>query len=138
MALANVAPSPVCKSGDAHAPCRASVEHRSGKALCCNRHFASKETSTDAVTPSPSSDVSEISVSTPVLTPSPPSSISSVGESPVVPGSELPFKEECMRISFTFFRPEAPKELNLDASVRDDVLRGLRCSTHPDVVRHLP
>lgn len=52
-------------------------------------------------------------------------------------GNELPFREECMRAAATFLRPQASKELNLDAAVRDDVLRKLDYSTHPDVVSHL-
>ena len=47
---------------------------------------------------------------------------------------ELPFKEECMRVVATFLRSNSPKELNLDAAVRDAITRDLAHSTHPDVV----
>jgi hypothetical protein len=55
----------------------------------------------------------------------------------VILGNGLPFRDECMRIIATFFRPEASKELNLDAALKDDVLRNLDHSTHPDIVGHL-
>jgi len=47
---------------------------------------------------------------------------------------ELPFKKECMRIVTTFLTPNSPKELNLDATVRDTIIRDLAHSTHPDIV----
>jgi len=45
-----------------------------------------------------------------------------------------PFKDECMRVVATFLRPDSPKELNLDAAIRDAIIRDLAQSTHPDVV----
>lgn len=48
--------------------------------------------------------------------------------------AELLFREECMRIVATFLRPESSKELSLDATVRETIIRDLRTSTHPDVV----
>ena len=47
------------------------------------------------------------------------------------------FKQECMRIVATFLRPNSPKELNLDAIVRDAIIRDLAHSTHPDIVSTL-
>jgi hypothetical protein len=51
--------------------------------------------------------------------------------------SELPFKEECMRIVATFLRSDSLKELSLDAVVRETIIRDLRTSTHPDVVSYV-
>jgi hypothetical protein len=45
-----------------------------------------------------------------------------------------PARTECMRIIATFLRPGAPKELALDATVRDTVIRNLASNSHPDVV----
>ena len=39
-----------------------------------------------------------------------------------------------MRIVTTFLTPNSPKELNLDATVRDAIIRDLAHSTHPDIV----
>jgi hypothetical protein len=50
------------------------------------------------------------------------------------PAKDLPFKEECMRVVATFLRSNSPKELNLDATVRDAIIGDLAHSTHPDVV----
>ena len=47
------------------------------------------------------------------------------------------FKQECMRIVATFLKPNSPKELNLDATVRDAIIRDLTHSTHPDIVSTL-
>jgi hypothetical protein len=51
-----------------------------------------------------------------------------------LPPKELPFKDECMRVVATFLRPSSSKELNLDATIRDAIIRDLAQSTHPDVV----
>jgi len=47
---------------------------------------------------------------------------------------DIPFKEECMRIVATFLKPGSPRELNLDAAIRDATMTELAHSTHPDVV----
>ncbi|KIM76370.1 hypothetical protein PILCRDRAFT_647499 [Piloderma croceum F 1598] len=47
-----------------------------------------------------------------------------------------PFKDECMRVVATFLRPDSPKELNLDAMIKDAIIRDLAHSTHPDVFLH--
>jgi hypothetical protein len=47
-----------------------------------------------------------------------------------------PFKAECMRIVATFLRPDSPKELSLDAMIREMIIRDLETSTHPDVVSY--
>jgi hypothetical protein len=52
---------------------------------------------------------------------------------PTIPRSQHPGRAECARIVATFFKPGAPKELSLDADVRDGVLRELSRNTHPDV-----
>ncbi|KZT70343.1 hypothetical protein DAEQUDRAFT_764788 [Daedalea quercina L-15889] len=48
--------------------------------------------------------------------------------------NEQPFRQECMRIVATFLRPDAAKELPLDPTVRDTVIRDLTWNTHPDVL----
>ncbi|KAG9101394.1 hypothetical protein FS749_007482 [Ceratobasidium sp. UAMH 11750] len=50
-----------------------------------------------------------------------------------VPLRDQPFRAETLQIVATFFRPNAKKELSLDADVRDELLRGLVKTTHPDV-----
>jgi hypothetical protein len=60
--------------------------------------------------------------------------ISNYELSPPSSAKELPFKEECMRVVATFLRSNSPKELNLDAAIRDAITRDLAHSTHPDVV----
>lgn len=52
----------------------------------------------------------------------------------LLPAKDLPFKEECMRVVATFLKAGSPKELNLDAMIRDSIIRDLVHSTHPDVV----
>lgn len=47
---------------------------------------------------------------------------------------ENSFRYECSRVSATFFKPGAEKELSLDSAMRDGVLRELSHSAHPDVV----
>lgn len=47
------------------------------------------------------------------------------------------FKQECMRIVATFLKPNSPKELNLDATVKEAIIRDLAHSTHPDIVSTL-
>ncbi|KDQ64127.1 hypothetical protein JAAARDRAFT_52120 [Jaapia argillacea MUCL 33604] len=44
-----------------------------------------------------------------------------------------PFREECSRVVSAFLRPGARKELNIDSDLRDDVLKDLMWTTHPDV-----
>ncbi|RDB19917.1 hypothetical protein Hypma_012964 [Hypsizygus marmoreus] len=46
---------------------------------------------------------------------------------------ETHFCAECQRIIATFLSPGAPKELSLDATVRDTVIRNLGSSCHPDI-----
>ncbi|CAE6435360.1 unnamed protein product, partial [Rhizoctonia solani] len=46
---------------------------------------------------------------------------------------EQPFRKETLQIVATFIRPGAKKELNLDMDIREELLRGLERSTHPDV-----
>ncbi|KAG9124141.1 hypothetical protein FRC07_012685 [Ceratobasidium sp. 392] len=50
-----------------------------------------------------------------------------------VPLRDQPFRTETLQIVATFLRPNAKKELSLDADVRDELLRGLERTTHPDV-----
>ncbi|KAG8741987.1 hypothetical protein FRC10_002145 [Ceratobasidium sp. 414] len=50
-----------------------------------------------------------------------------------VPLREQPFRTETLQVVATFFRPNAKKELSLDADVRDELLRKLVKTTHPDV-----
>jgi hypothetical protein len=50
------------------------------------------------------------------------------------PLRDQPFRTETLQIVATFLRPNAKKELSLDADVRDELLRGLERSTHPDIV----
>ncbi|KAF7965682.1 hypothetical protein HWV62_42360 [Athelia sp. TMB] len=45
------------------------------------------------------------------------------------------FRKECMDVVATFVKANSPKQLNLDAVVRDTLIRDLRHSTHPDVIR---
>lgn len=47
---------------------------------------------------------------------------------------DQPFWMECMHVIATFLRPGSVKELNLDQSVRDALIRNLAFSNHPDVV----
>ncbi|CAE6444437.1 unnamed protein product [Rhizoctonia solani] len=49
------------------------------------------------------------------------------------PLKDQPFRNETLQIVATFIRPGAKKELNLDMDVRDELLRELEKSTHPDV-----
>jgi hypothetical protein len=58
----------------------------------------------------------------------------SIPPSPMVL-KDQPFRNETLQIVATFIRPHAKKELSLDADVRDELLRGLERTTHPDVVR---
>lgn len=51
---------------------------------------------------------------------------------------DQPFRIETLQIVATFLRPNAKKELSLDADVRDELLRGLERTTHPDVVSSFP
>lgn len=44
------------------------------------------------------------------------------------------FQEECLRIVATFIKPDSSKELNLEAVVRESIVRDVAQSTHPDVV----
>ncbi|KAG8699670.1 hypothetical protein FRC09_006466, partial [Ceratobasidium sp. 395] len=58
--------------------------------------------------------------------------------SPVTPTSHVPlrdqpFRTETLQVVATFLRPNAKKELSLDADVRDELLRALERTTHPDV-----
>ncbi|QRW02332.1 regulator of G protein signaling domain protein [Ceratobasidium sp. AG-Ba] len=50
-----------------------------------------------------------------------------------VPLRNQPFRTETLHIVATFLRPHAKKELSLDADVRDELLRELEKTTHPDV-----
>ncbi|KAF8725070.1 G protein signaling domain, partial [Rhizoctonia solani] len=50
-----------------------------------------------------------------------------------VPLKDQPFRNEILQIVATFIRPGAKKELNLDMDVREELLRGLEKSTHPDI-----
>ncbi|CAE6444333.1 unnamed protein product [Rhizoctonia solani] len=50
-----------------------------------------------------------------------------------VPLKDQPFRNETLQIVATFIRPGAKKELNLDADIREELLRGLEKSTHPDI-----
>ncbi|CEL63911.1 hypothetical protein RSOLAG1IB_05676 [Rhizoctonia solani AG-1 IB] len=59
-----------------------------------------------------------------------PISVSSPAPSPL---KDQPFRNEMLQIVATFIRPGAKKELNLDMDVRDELLRRLEKSTHPDV-----
>lgn len=45
-----------------------------------------------------------------------------------------PFREECLRVITTFFRPGSKKELPIDEEIKELVLDGLAWSTHPDAV----
>ncbi|KAG8768050.1 hypothetical protein FRC12_005862 [Ceratobasidium sp. 428] len=59
--------------------------------------------------------------------------------SPVTPTSHVPlrdqpFRTETLQVVATFLRPNAKKELSLDADVRGELLRALERTTHPDVV----
>ncbi|KAF8602587.1 hypothetical protein BDV93DRAFT_523956 [Ceratobasidium sp. AG-I] len=71
------------------------------------------------------------------LSPSSASSSSWAPWSPITPPPvalrDQPFRAETLSIVATFLRQNAKKELTLDADVRDEVLRGLERSTHPDV-----
>ncbi|CAE6392381.1 unnamed protein product, partial [Rhizoctonia solani] len=49
---------------------------------------------------------------------------------------DQPFRSETLQIVATFIRPGAKKELNLDMDVREELLRRLEKSTHPDVFAH--
>ncbi|CUA67161.1 hypothetical protein RSOLAG22IIIB_13284 [Rhizoctonia solani] len=49
---------------------------------------------------------------------------------------DQPFQSETLQIVATFMRPGAKKELNLDMDVREELLRRLEKSTHPDVFAH--
>jgi hypothetical protein len=48
-----------------------------------------------------------------------------------------PFYVECSRIIATFLSPGSPKELLLEDTVRDTVIRNLSLSCHPDIVSQL-
>lgn len=55
---------------------------------------------------------------------------------PTVRPEDQPFRDETLRVVATFMRPGGygKKELALDQDVRDEVMRGLVFTTHPDVV----
>ncbi|CAE6497246.1 unnamed protein product [Rhizoctonia solani] len=74
-----------------------------------------------ALSPSPSSSSTPWSPWSPISVTSP------------VPPRDQPFRTETLQIVATFIRPGAKKELNLDMDVRDELLRGLEKTTHPDV-----
>ncbi|EJD36582.1 hypothetical protein AURDEDRAFT_117055 [Auricularia subglabra TFB-10046 SS5] len=44
-----------------------------------------------------------------------------------------PFRDECLHIAQTFFKPGSPKELRVDAEISATVFTRLRKTTHPDV-----
>ncbi|CAE6522724.1 unnamed protein product [Rhizoctonia solani] len=74
-----------------------------------------------ALSPTSSSSTSSWSPWSPISIPSP------------VPLKDQPFRNETLQIVATFIRPGAKKELNLDTDVKEELLRGLEKSTHPDV-----
>ncbi|CAE6473427.1 unnamed protein product [Rhizoctonia solani] len=78
-----------------------------------------------ALSPSPSSSSTPWSPWSPISVTSP------------VPPRDQPFRTETLQIVATFIRPGAKKELNLDMDVRDELLRGLEKTTHPDVELNL-
>ncbi|KAJ1309290.1 hypothetical protein OPQ81_004952 [Rhizoctonia solani] len=58
---------------------------------------------------------------------------SPISVSSPTPIRDQPFREETLQIVATFIRPGAKKELNLDMEVREELLRGLEKTTHPEV-----
>ncbi|KDN47395.1 hypothetical protein RSAG8_03535, partial [Rhizoctonia solani AG-8 WAC10335] len=74
-----------------------------------------------ALSPTSSSSTSSWSPWSPISIPSP------------VPLKDQPFRNETLQIVATFIRPGATTVLNLDTDVKEELLRGLEKSTHPDV-----
>ncbi|KAG6896186.1 hypothetical protein C0992_009809 [Termitomyces sp. T32_za158] len=48
------------------------------------------------------------------------------------------FRHECLRVVATFLAPGSPKELTLDAIIRDTAIHKLSQSCHPDILRSQP
>lgn len=73
---------------------------------------------------------------------SPAPSVSSTESSPSLSSTRPPvdnelFHKECMRVIATFIKPDSPKELNLDAIVRETIIRDAVHDNHPDIVSNM-